>query len=259
MLKSALEKKVKVLGFSEHSPRPKDFSYGEKYDYQEKLVKKFPDYQKEVLSLQEKYNESNEIQVLFGIEQDFFPGYEKWISDFFSSYNFDYKIGSVHFLGNWGFDVSLDIAKWEAFSAQEKHKKYEEYFSLVNKMIDSGLFDVAAHLDLIKIFTADEFNKWKKGSEAKAIFENTLQKTKEKGMSLEISSAGLRKPCREIYPCKEILEIASEMKIPISFASDAHVALDVACDFDLLHEYASNFGYKEQAYFKKGEMILEGI
>ncbi|WP_054697340.1 PHP-associated domain-containing protein [Syntrophomonas palmitatica] len=41
-------------------------------------------------------------------------------------------------------------------------------------------------------------------------------------MVIEINSAGLRKPVREIYPAQELLEVMFSLNIPITLGSDAH-------------------------------------
>ena len=256
MFESALEKGVSVLGFSEHSPRPEKFSYGAKYDYQEKLKEKFTDYLREVSLLK---NKDPQTKVLLGIEQDFFPGFENWIADFFSQYQFDYSIGSVHFLGQWGYDVSLDQEKWAEFSQAEIFSKYREYFSIIEKMVDSRLFNIAAHLDLVKIFSIKEWKKWIQEKEAKEIVAHILEKIKENHMALEISSAGLRKPCQETYPGPEIFGLASEIGVDITLASDAHRAEEVTDSFSQLIKLAKKFNYQNQVYFDKGKVFREPI
>ena len=71
---------------------------------------------------------------------------------------------------------------------------------------------------------------------------------------MEISSAGIRKLCHEIYPCESIMSIASSLELPISFGSDAHSTMSVAFSFDKLEEHARKFGYTESAYFKNRKM-----
>jgi len=256
---SAIKNKVDILGFTEHSPRPEQFSYHKDYDYQEKIQSSFPKYVEEVFSLKKEYEKSQKIKILLGIEQDFFPGHEEWIRDFLSQYSFDYRIGSVHFIGTWGFDIATDLDKWNAFSREETFEKYEEYFSSVKKMAASRIFHIAAHLDLVKIFTVETFREWRKTREAQMIFTEILKAIKENGMALEISSAGYRKPCKELYPCLEILEIASELQVPIVFSSDAHSASDITDRFTDLKKTALKLGFKKQAYFEAGKMRLADV
>jgi histidinol-phosphatase (PHP family) len=73
-------------------------------------------------------------------------------------------------------------------------------------------------------------------------------------MAIEVSSAGLRKPCAEIYPCPQFMELAAEMGIPVAFGSDAHSEASVGYAFDRLEQYARDFGYNDSVYFVKRRM-----
>ena len=75
---------------------------------------------------------------------------------------------------------------------------------------------------------------------------------KAKGMGMEISSAGIRKPCREIYPCAAIMRMASELGLDITFASDSHTTDDVAHAFPRLATYAKAFGFTDSVVFEHG-------
>lgn len=74
---------------------------------------------------------------------------------------------------------------------------------------------------------------------------------------MEISSAGLRKACREIYPAPPIMALAAELRLPVSFASDAHSSDDVAYGFARLASYAKAFGFTEHVIFEKGRMTTQ--
>ena len=77
---------------------------------------------------------------------------------------------------------------------------------------------------------------------------------RDAGMAMELSSAGLRKACREIYPAPPIMALAAELGLPVSFASDAHGVDDVAHGFARLASYAKAFGFREHVFFDKGRM-----
>jgi histidinol-phosphatase (PHP family) len=50
------------------------------------------------------------------------------------------------------------------------------------------------------------------------------------------------------------MSIAAELNLPVSFASDAHRAEDVAGDFVRLAAYARSFGFAGHVFFEKGHM-----
>jgi hypothetical protein len=51
------------------------------------------------------------------------------------------------------------------------------------------------------------------------------------GCAIELNTAGLRKDCREIYPSREILQLAFQTGVPITFGSDAHAPEEVGMNF----------------------------
>ena len=246
MWQAAMAKGIQLYGFSEHSPRPTDYSFSN--EYRDKLTKYFPQYVAEVNELKKQFPN----QILLGIEMDWFETELPFIKNALASYDFDYTIGSVHFLKTWGYD-DLE-SDWISLSQSHCHEHYTNYFQTLRKMAESGLFNIAGHLDLIKIFSIEHFNKWINEKSSLILVAEVLQAMFLSGMSLEISSAGLRKKCKEIYPCPLIMHLAKELHLPISFASDAHNVKDVGADFDKLAEYARSFGYKNSVYFCKNIM-----
>ena len=71
---------------------------------------------------------------------------------------------------------------------------------------------------------------------------------------MEISSAGLRKPCREIYPGPALMEMAVELGLPVTISSDAHNKDDLMRSFDELIAYAEEYGYSSSVYVAGGRM-----
>ncbi len=241
MWDSAKKKNITLLGFTEHSPRPHNYTYSN--EYREKLAKYFPQYVAEVQALKAAHPE----QVLLGIEMDWMEKDVDFAKNALAAYDFDYVIGSVHFLQTWGYD---DLASdWQSLKKNHCHEHYVAYFATLTRMAQSGLFNIAAHLDLIKIFSIDTFKEWISKPAHLQLAAQSLEAIHKQGMALEISSAGLRKMCKEIYPCKEIMTVAADMGIAITFASDAHNVDDVAADFDKLEAYAKAYGYDHSVWF----------
>jgi len=247
MFHSACSRGLKIIGFSEHSPRPEGYAYPS--DYQDKLKKQLPQYVQEVRELAQN-SAGDGITVLLGLEIDYIPGQEEYIFQLSKAYPFDYIIGGLHFQKTWGFDFSAD--DWEPMSRDERFNTYAAYYRDMATMCETRHYHIAAHPDLVKIFTVDTFKDWLETEEAMPLIKNALSAMKENGVLMEISSAGLRKPCREIYPCSKIMELAAEMELPISFASDAHCENTPAYAFDQLARYADRFGYDHSYVIIKG-------
>lgn len=241
----ALGEKLDLIGFSEHSPRPEGFNY--RHEYREKLRLHLNDYFSQVEKLRAA---PAACRVLLGMEMDWLKGEEDFIRRACASHDFDYLIGSVHFLEHWGFDDGAE--PWENASQEECESRYKAYFLAWKDMLSSGLFQIAAHPDLIKIHSVDQFHIWLDKPESLALVRECLLALRDAGMLMEISSAGLRKPCREIYPCARIMAMAAELRLPVSFASDAHRPADMGHAFPRLASYARAFGYSRQSFFERG-------
>jgi len=117
-------------------------------------------------------------------------------------------------------------------------------------MAETGYFDIAGHLDLIKVF------KYMPKGNVVDIAEEALQAIKKADMVLELNVAGYRKPCAEPYPSKSLLQRAFELDIPITFSSDAHKPEQVGLFRDEIEAFAKEVGYTQCAYFKKRKRFM---
>lgn len=166
----------------------------------------------------EKIKREAKIDIFIGIEFDYAPGRDREIKEILEKYPFDYSIGSVHDLGDWSFDYAKYKAKWEDFDYEGLVKIYQEYYKLLNQAVNTGLFEIIGHLDLIKVFDyviKDRVLVLK-------MVEPVLDSIKKQGAKLEINTNGLNKPVKELYPALDILKLASYKELDIVFSSDAH-------------------------------------
>ena len=234
-VKEAIEKGIKIFGFSDHAPLNPDDGYRMKFE-------DMPLYEKEVKRLKELYK--NEIEILLGYEVDFIPGHldERVINS-----DSDYLIGSVHYLKNWNFDNPEFIKEYKN---KDIDKIWQDYFKAVEEMAKSGLFQIAGHLDLIKVFN------FKPKKDVRLIAKNALKEIKKSNMVVEINASGLRKPVKEIYPSNELLELVKEMDIEITLASDAHTPKDIAKYSKEIKEVLKKFDFTKCAVFRNKEKEL---
>ncbi len=244
MFQAARDRGLTIFGYSEHSPRPEGYNYP--VEYREHLTAHYGDYVREVSELRAA-TVNGPTRVLFGLEMDWFEDEYDFVRAACERHPFDFIIGSTHFLGRWGFDGGPE--PWLAMSEPERFDAYTAYFKTWRKMIDTGLFNTVGHPDLIKIFTIDSFHRWLSLETSQRQVRDCLSLLKTRGMSMEVSSAGLRKPCREVYPCPLFMRMASELELPVTFASDCHSTSDVAFGFPLLANYARAFGYSSSVIF----------
>jgi histidinol-phosphatase (PHP family) len=179
------------------------------------------------------------IPLKIGLECDYFPQSEAKIRTLLHRYNFDFVLGSVHFLDDWSFDWNPELG-WPGRNPDDV---YLAYLGLLEKMAQASLFDVLAHLDVIKVFghRAQENldRQWKA----------LLQLISEADLVMEVSTAGLRKPVGEIYPHPTLIKEAARLNIPITIASDAHTPFDVGDRWQEAETIAKDAGYTSYCSF----------
>lgn len=235
-IQRAIELEVDIYGFSEHAPMYFDPYYRLSFENMKQ-------YEQEILTYKEKYKDN--IQILLGYEVDYLKGY---IDDrVVNNRDVDYLIGSVHFLDKWGFDNPEFIGEYKNRDIDDI---WQEYFDTIEAMAKTGYFNIVGHLDLIKVF------KYLPKKDTRLIAQKALKAIKEANMVIELNGAGLRKPIKELYPSKELLEMAYEFNIPITFSSDAHSIEQIGFGYEKAITLAKSIGYTKAVTFKQREQEL---
>ncbi len=236
----ALERGLDEIGCSEHAPlgnRDTDWTLS---------LKDLDTYVGWVREAQERLPA---LPIKLGLEVDFIPGREEWIRELAAMHPWDFFLGSVHFIGDWPVDRSAD--DWKD---QDVEQRWREYFDLWMRAARSGLFDSLAHPDLPKKFG------FRPKIHSSGMYLEPLRAAAAAGVAIEVSTAGLRKPCREIYPSEEFLRLARQLDIPITLGSDAHIPQDTGADFDKAVALARRCGYERICRFtqRKRELVRLG-
>ena len=147
-------------------------------------------------------------------------------------------LGSVHYIGAWGFDDPRFIDEW---SKRDVAGAWEDYGRLVDELASTGLVDVLAHPDLPKVFGHRPANET-------PLHDAILAAATAYGAAIELNSNGIRR-CNEIYPAMPLLERARRLGLQITLASDAHTPDRVGANFDDLVAWARSAGYGEASVF----------
>jgi histidinol-phosphatase (PHP family) len=188
-----------------------------------------------------------------GIEADFVLGGEDRMAGLLEARDFDYVIGSVHFLRDEAVDME-DYSVWGKSHSPEEI--WRRYFETLGEAARSGLFDILAHPDLVKVWGAD---RPRPEGDLRRYYELAIEGIAESGIAVEVSTAGLRKRARELYPAPAFLEMCVEAGTPVALSSDAHRPEDVGADYDRALELLAGVGVKELCVFERRARRLEPV
>lgn len=245
-IERAIEAGLDEIGFSEHI-----FLYhlpAEERDPE--LAPREEDMAGYVGLIEEARARHPEIPIRLGLEADYIPGHERTLEQILRSVPWDFVYGSVHFIGAWGFD---DPRYTAGFSDWQIDDVYAAYFKLVTDAATTGLFDIMAHLDLVKKFGH------RATGDLSDLYREVAGSLANSGVCIEISSAGLRKPVGEIYPHPDLLRACREAGVPVTLGSDAHEPQSVGYAFDELVKYLRDAGYTDSVRFKARERRLHPL
>ncbi|MGN1050338.1 MAG: PHP domain-containing protein [Selenomonadaceae bacterium] len=183
-----------------------------------------------------------------GIEVCNFQNQAK-VKEILDKYDFDYIIGSIHFLKGWAYDSSEIMAEWENHSLEEI---YEWYVQEVEHLCASGLYDLLGHPFNIRLF------KHIPDFDVTPYLIRAAEALKKAGMGIDVNTGTYyRYPIAEISPYPDFMKIAAQYGLPAITSSDAHQPGDCGSYNDEAREYLRSFGYKEIIQFshRKRTMI----
>jgi histidinol-phosphatase (PHP family) len=188
-----------------------------------------------------------------GIEMDFLPGREDRIAGVLDRHELDYVIGSVHFVGDQAVDHDgYDI--WEIDG--DADRVWARYFETLAEAARSGLYDVLAHPDLVKVWGSARPAPER---DPRFYYEPAVEAIAESGIAVEVSTAGLRKPVGELYPSDAFAEMCIDAGAAFSLSSDAHVPGDIGRAYERAVETMRGWGVGEVAVFEARQRRLEPL
>jgi histidinol-phosphatase (PHP family) len=195
----------------------------------------------------------DETDLRLGIEADYIPGREDRMAELLGAREFDYVVGSIHFVGDGALDYDVyDV--WAAASSPDKI--WRTYFEWLGQAAMSGMFDILAHPDLVKYWGAQ---RPRPERDLRYFYEMAMEGIAESGIAVEVSTAGLRKPVAELYPARAFLEMVLDAGNPIALSSDAHTPDDLGRDYEQALALLDDLGVRELAVFEGRERRLEPI
>ncbi len=188
-----------------------------------------------------------------GIEADFLDGREDRMASLIEAREWDYVVGSVHFL----CDAAVDHHGWDVWeTGRGADEVWRRYFETLGEAARCGMFDILGHPDLVKVWGPD---RPRPEGDLRRFYELAMDGIAESRIAIEVSTAGLRKPVKELYPARAFLEMALDAGCPVALSSDAHVPADVGHAYSEALAMLQDLGVSELCVFEGRVRRMEAI
>jgi histidinol-phosphatase (PHP family) len=188
-----------------------------------------------------------------GVECDYVPGAEGRTAALLEAREFDYVVGSVHFIG----DVAVDHEGFDIWDGSaDPDEVWRRYFEALAECARSGLFDILAHPDLVKVWG---HGRPRPERDPRHYSGPAVEAIAESGIAVEISTAGLRKPVGELYPAPAFAAMCAEAGIPFALSSDAHLPEQVGFGYERALAFLGELGVEEISVFERRRRRLESV
>lgn len=185
-----------------------------------------------------------------GVECDFVPGAEDRTANLLEARDFDYVVGSVHFLG----EAAVDHEGWDVWEGRgDADEVWRRYFEALAECAGCGLFDILAHPDLVKVWGRA---RPLPNRDPRHFYEPAVEAIAASGTAVEVSTAGLRKPVGELYPSRGFAEMCIEAGIPFALSSDAHLPEQVGFEYERALAFLAELGVEEICVFERRRRTL---
>ena len=254
---AAVRRGLDEIGISEHSHTFPEFKplYEKELilddspvgAYQKKwlAVNKFKYTLDEYFAFMRKLQKKHRVKI--GIEVCNFRD-QKAVADILKNYEFDYVIGSVHYIDGWGYDFAEIKDEWTRHDLRDL---YESYTAEIENLASAGLYDILGHPFNIRLF------KILPDFDVSAFLERAARALQKADMTVDVNTGTMyRYPIAEISPYADFMHYAAKYNLPIITTSDAHAPEDCGRYNDEAIKYAQKFGYSSIAVFDKRRRTL---
>lgn len=190
---------------------------------------------------------SDELDIRVGTEADWLPGTEDVYREALTTAPLDHVIGSVHEIG------PIHIYKRDTHNLiTDVNQLHRDYWRLTRSAVESGLFDILAHMDAVKARLPHP------SDDMSSEIELTLDCIADHNIAVEINSAGLRKT-GELFPSPEILTGLARRNVPLTFGSDSHRVSEVAHGWDEARAELDRLGVTRLISFRERKAQWTGV
>ena len=174
-----------------------------------------------------------DLRLFDAVEMDYDPRDEAEIRAFLDDAGFDYALGSVHVLD--GANVH-DEAHFASEPEAERRRLVDEYVDTLVSLVESDLFEIAAHVDLPErnpalrgLFTADHYDR------IAAAFDGARTVP-------EVNAGRVRREYGEFHPAPPLLDALLDRGVSVVLGTDSHAPGEVGPRLEMLTAHLRDRG-----------------
>ena len=226
---AALARGLRGIVITCHNPMPDGFGASVRM-----MPEQFDTYVSMVGRAREAFQ--GQVDVRLGIECDYFPGYDDWLTRQVRSAPFHYVLGSVH---------PQQKEYKQAFWKGDAGAFFRQYYEHLADAAETRLFDCIAHPDIVKNIAPSQ---WKVAEIIDSI-RRALDRIAAVGCAMELNTSGVNKDLPEMNPGPAILREMRLRGIPVVIGADAHVPKRVGDGFLAAMNLLEAAGYSQVRYY----------
>ncbi len=244
MLEAAVARGFRVYGLAEHAPRydprhlyPTEVAMG--WDLP-KLLADFNAYANLTRTLVDEF--AGRLTVLRGFEAEIVPAdrYVETMLELRNRHEFDYMVGSVHYVGEFLFDYTPDTFAEGIRRYGGLEPLVLEYYDGLTRMVEGLKPEVVGHFDTIRKYAGPHGPV--DTPPIRQAVGRALEAVREHGAILDVNTGPLRKGETMPNPAPWIVESARDMGIPFCFGDDSHGPDQVGANLAEARDYLLGLG-----------------
>lgn len=160
-----------------------------------------------------RLNGEGDVTVYDAAEVDFHPDDADLIAEYLEAADFAYTIGAVHEVGGVDVHDADAVASW---STSRREAAVDAYVDDVERLVRSGLFEVAAHPDIL------ERNVGLRGLMAEGHYRRLARAFVDSRTVPEINAGRVDDEYGRLHPRARFLDVLLDHGVRVAVGSDAH-------------------------------------
>ena len=181
----------------------------------------------------ERVEAAFDVRVFDAVEIDYLPAETDRIAEFLDEAGFDYAVGSVHQVG--GQNVQRD-GEFRGEPESVREAVVDGYYDTLVELVDSGLFDIAAHVDLV------ERTPSLRGFSTQAHYDRVASALADADTVPEINAGRALGDYGEFHPAPDLLETLRDHGVEFVVGTDSHRPEEIGQRVDALSAHLDDLG-----------------